>query len=499
MIGYWVKMTLQSDDNSEQPVSLKKRAAKGAVWISAEVIGVQVSSFVVFATMAHFIEPRDFGLIGICFLAIQSLQMLVLYNVGTAVTRKNSATDDEYTTAFWLMVALSVLAFLLLQIGAGWAERLFQAQGLEPVLRSMSFIILFMGLSRTHEAWLTRNFHFRSLALRAIVGAVIGGCVGVVMAVKGFGVNALVVQQIVTPLVSTLLLWLVCEWRPTLTFSLPVAAEIMHYLRSTATNSLLNTINQNCDTFLIAYFFGPANVGIYNVAKRIRLALQLVTGDPIKNMSLPMLAEMQTDEERLRRGFLKTLTFLCVMCAPVFLGTSAVAHEAITLIFGQKWMQAVPVLEWLAFGGFAMVVLVYNDAVFIVKRKQGWCVYITASYAVLAIIIAIICYYIHCGIYALPFVLPYIAVVPLAFGLSSRLLSLPVSRIFFAMMPGLSSSIFMWFVVRYVAQQMQSYGDLTRLMMMGGVGVLTYVAVMGIVWRDVTRQIMDILRHMVRR
>ena len=147
--------------------------------------------------------------------------MVVLANVTTVAMRKREISDLDFTTTFWIMLGIASVAFLILLGGAGYAERLFKAAELAPVLRAMSVIILFMGLSRTHETWMMRHFQFKSLAIRGLAGALTGGAVGLFLAVRGFGVNALVGQQIVSSIVSVTLLWAV----------LPLASGFQFFVR----------------------------------------------------------------------------------------------------------------------------------------------------------------------------------------------------------------------------------------------------------------------------
>jgi O-antigen/teichoic acid export membrane protein len=476
--------------------SLTKRAAKSAAWITFEMAGIQTISFVVFAAMAHFIEPRDFGLISISFLAIQSLQMLVLYNVTTVAVRKHEVSDLDFTTTFWIMLGIASAAFLILFGVSGYAERLFRAVGLTPVLRAMSVIILFMGLSRTHETWMMRHFQFKSLAIRGLAGALAGGAVGLFLAVRGFGVNALVGQQIVTSIVSVTLLWIVCPWRPGFKFSLVTAAEIFSFMRRITPNSVVYAINQNCDTFLIALFFGPVSAGLYNVGKRVRLALQMVVGEPIKGIALPTLAEMQNDDEKLRRGVLKSLTMICVICAPAFFGASAVAHDAVYVIFGPKWMAAGPVMELLTLGGLSVVLLAYNDNIFVLKNRPVWCLYISLTYSLLAVVFVVGCWQLKIHAMALPFVLPYLIVFPLSAALVSKSIALTARQWIIAMLPGIGSATAMFVVVQIVAHHLQNSGSLPRLVILCLVGGASYLAVFCIVWRKTAVSVIDVLRHL---
>jgi len=476
---------------------LKKRAAKGAVWLTIEMIGVQATSFAVFAAMAHFIGPRDFGLISISFVAIQSLQILVIYNVATVAARKQRAIELDYTTTFWVTIGLAILAFFALLAVSGWAERLFKAPGLAPVLQAMSVIILFMGLARTHETWLMRHFHFKSLAIRGLVGAVTGGVVGLTMAVKGFGVIALVGQQVATSVVSVILLWAISPWRPSFRFSIPTAVQIFAFLGSVTPNTLVYAVNQNCDTFLVSFFFGPVSAGVFNIGKRVRLTLQLVIGGPINGVALPTLAEIQDDPERLRRGVLSSLMLICVLSSPVFLGVSAVAHEAVSVIFGQKWMDAVPVLKLLSFSGFAMVVLAYNDNIFILKNRPLWCLYISLTYTLLAIAAVFFCAEMKIDSLALPFVLPYVIVFPLSAMLVSKCLSISPREWIGAMLPGVGSATAMFIVVLLAGRNISGFGDLARLGILCSIGAAFYLVVIWSIWRDGTKMVIDMLRHMI--
>ncbi len=471
--------------------SLKTRAINGVVWMSIEMIGVQAISFAVFATIAHFVAPRDFGLMSISFVAVQSLQMLFLYNICTVAIRQQTTSDLDFTTAFWMTIACAALLFLTLYEISGCAERLFKAPGLKSVLREMSVVLLFMGLSRTHEAWLMRNFYFKSLAIRGLAGALAGGLAGVLLAVSGFGVKALVGQQIINSVVTTALLWFVCPWRPAFQFSVSRCLDIAIFMRSILPNSVVYVINQNCDTLLIAFFFGPANAGFYNIGKRIRLALQLVAGEPIKNITLPALAEMQDNPEQLRAGVLYSLTLVCVICSPVFFGLSSIAHDVITVVFGKKWIASVPIMQILSFGGLAIVLLACNDNIFILKRRQVWCLYVSLTYTLLAIIALLVCFKLKVSSVALPFVLPYLLVLPLSAWLVTKKLLISIREMVSAMLPGVCSATGMFLVLQLLRPHLQTPNIFFHISMLCATGGLSYFAILRSVWPTAAKMVFE--------
>lgn len=492
-------MTHKYDDDTAGSRTVEGQSAKGVLWVTAEMIGVQGTSFVVFAVMAHYVQPRDFGLISICYFAIQSLEMLILYNIATVAFRRQKVVAVEFTTAFWITMGMAVLLCIALLASAQPAETLFHAPGLADILQAMSGILLFIGLSRTHEAWLIRHFQYKSMSLRGIAGAVVGGIAGVLLAIHGFGVEALVGQQLVTSMVSTTLLWMVCPWRPGFEFSIPAARRILSFMLRMLPNDCVNAINQNCDTFLVAFCFGPASAGLYNVGKRVKLALQLMAGTPISAIGLPALAELQNNPTRLRAGVLRSLTVISAICCPIFLGASAVAPDAIIVLFGPHWTAAIPIMQLLSFSGLALVFMTFADNVFVLKDRTVWCLWVCVSYALLAVIALLILSRLHSSLLALPFVLPFAVVFPLSMRLMARLIGLPLRRLVIAIIPGFSAGLVMFAGVLWVAAHLAAEPAIIRLALLCGFGIISYILALVLLSRNTASLLLEMLTHIGRR
>jgi teichuronic acid exporter len=119
---------IESRSSADQRI-LAHRAASGAFWIALDMGSTQLASLLVFAVIAHFVTPSQFGLVSISYLAIYTLKSLVIDNVVFAVSRKKNPSDLEYTTSFWLTLALAVTASLILLLSAALAEQLMNAPG----------------------------------------------------------------------------------------------------------------------------------------------------------------------------------------------------------------------------------------------------------------------------------------------------------------------------------------------------------------------------------
>ena len=176
-------------------LNLGRRAVSGAAWITLDTMGIQALSLVVFAILARLLTPHDFGLASIAYVLVNSCKIVLFDGLATAVARKAKGSAAEYSTAFWLTVAMAALSVAALQALSFKIDALFGIVGLASMLRIMSLMLLAQGIARTQEVWLSRHFMYRTLAVRSLVGAVLGGAVGVGLAIErlrrlGFGAAA---------------------------------------------------------------------------------------------------------------------------------------------------------------------------------------------------------------------------------------------------------------------------------------------------------------------
>ncbi|NWK79444.1 oligosaccharide flippase family protein [Aquitalea sp. LB_tupeE] len=424
-------------------MELAVKAANSGMWNTIESVGVQLISFCIFIVMAHYVSPHDFGLITLSFLVVLSLQSVLVYNVTIVAMRLPKHNDLVYTTTFWLSMLISLGAAAVVYFSAPLIALILNAPGLIAVLRPMCFVLFFMGLSRTHEAWLTRNFLTKSMALRGISGSIVGGIVGLVFAVRGFGVYSLVAQQLVGSFVSLSLLWLVTPWKPSFQFCRSTASDIVKTLCRMAPNTILYSITTNCDVVLVSWFYGAPVAGYFSVAKRIRLAVQLALADPLKPVTFSVLAETQEDEARFKQAIVKVVRILAMISLPVYAGVSLYSNQLIHLAFGAKWESSASALSWLSLGGMAITLSLFCDNVFVVKQRPLWSFYISLLNVLFIVAFSYMIYEYKLPIhFAAAFALPYLLTFPIYLFLLARLSRVDYLIVLFALVPaGFSASI----------------------------------------------------------
>lgn len=461
---------MKSVENS----SLGMRATSGAFWIVLEMVAVQFLSLIVFSILAHLLTPHDFGLTAISFAFIYSLKSLAIDQIALPVIQKLNPSALDWTTAFWLSMAFGVSAALLLCIFSFAVDALLHTQGAGAVMRPMSLILICFCLSRTQEAWLMRHFQQRVLAIRSIVGFLVGSAAGIMAALMEFGVWSLVIQQIIASITSLGLLWSTTPWRPGFQFSRESSRDILSYVGRMSGNTLLNVLSQNMDTTLITLFFGTSSVGVYSVGKRLTQALQAIAATPINGVALPALAETQADPVRERRVFLMATQLVFACCTPVFFGAAAVGAPLIVFLFGPRWIGAANVVSWLSVGTLCMMAFGYFGNILMLRNHPAWLTALTATQTVLSICLFIFLHAIGWHMVAAPFVLPYIVTVPLCGGLALQLLRIPWSQWIKAVSPPIIAAVIMLIGIHLLSPALVAMHAIEKVALLGMAGAAIY-------------------------
>ena len=147
-----------------------------------------------------------------------------------------------------------------------------------------------------------REFRYRDLAIRKLVGSVSGGIIGIVMALKGFGIWSLVAQQLIGRFMDLLTLYWVTRWFPRFRFSTSCLADMFSYGWKILGSNLLQFASTQLDRFIIGQLLGVAALGVYVVGRRLVEVILGVIASVIGRVALSIFARLQGDHTRLLRG-----------------------------------------------------------------------------------------------------------------------------------------------------------------------------------------------------
>jgi PST family polysaccharide transporter len=257
-------------------------------------------------------------------------------------------------------------------VGSVPIARLFHEPMAGAILAALSVRFIFAGGSATHIALLSRQLRFPALTTRTIGSVMVGGTVGVSLAYGGAGVWSLVGQALATYLSRAVLLWVVTSWRPKLLFSWEKARDLWHFgSRILGARIFTYTVKQ-FDNLLVGGTLGPAMLGYYAFAYGLFLSPLVDISLIVGRVTLSAFSRLQDDLERLKRGFMLTTTYVSFFAFPALIGFLLVTPDLVSVIFGSKWLPAVPVLRLLLVAGLLQSHTSIWATVFQAKNKPDW-------------------------------------------------------------------------------------------------------------------------------
>jgi PST family polysaccharide transporter len=319
-------------------------------------------SSAVFIVLARMLYPADFGTVALASVFVVLVSVLVESGFAEAIVQRKEVVPTDLNTAFWVNNGIGIVLTIVLVAVAGVISELLRQPGLAPVLRALSAVFVLGALASVPQAILRRDLAFRAIALRGLVATAAGGVVGIAMALAGAGVWSLVGQMVATALVGTVILWVMCPWRPGRSVSATSLRLLLRFSAKILGERLALFASRRSDDFLIGVVLGPVALGLYSVAYRIILILTETVIWTLEGVAFPLLSRLQDDAERRRRAFY-SLTGLCVAAAvPAFLAVAVLAPELIRVAFGARWAGAIPVMQILALVGIPHAAMYCNKA-----------------------------------------------------------------------------------------------------------------------------------------
>lgn len=326
-------------------MTLRKKAIHGAKWSMLQEIVGQLLDFFIIIFLARLLTPKDFGLIAIATIIITSMRPFISHGLGVAIAQRSEIEKEHLNSAFWSTFIIGCLLSLFIAITANWWAVVFSEPKLGDILTWLSASVVLISLTTVQEAVLRRELNFKIYAIRASIGKLIGGGIGIALAFYGFGVWSLVGRYLATSFVSVLLLWGISNWYPRFNFSRKHFKELFSFGIKVTMNDLLVFVNRNADSFLISYFLGSTALGFYNIAyKLMSLVFQLVSRT-VSQVGMPLFARLQNDKERLWKAFYDITQLISLIVFPIFLGMLVLVPEIVTSLLGEKWSQSAPVLQ----------------------------------------------------------------------------------------------------------------------------------------------------------
>lgn len=323
---------------------MKKVVVSGAIWIASGQAIRMLSTLITIFVLARLLTPADFGGIAIIIAIALGANMLADFGLGAALVQQTEITETEKSTVFWFNIAASVVLGLSLFWFAEEIAIFLNVSEIVFPLQVSALIFPLTSVRVVHRAVLERKLDFRLIAISEALGTMAGAVLAIALAFGGWGIWALVFQQLMFAFGTSFAYVIAVRWLPAFQFSFRDCRKLLRFGWKLTGTNFLDLIASNIYRPVISIILGVVALGYYN------FALQIINY-PFRNVSLilqrmafPVLSRVQTDEAKFKTILLRMVHVVGLLMAPIVVAVLVLSENLVRLFFGAQWMQIVDFL-----------------------------------------------------------------------------------------------------------------------------------------------------------
>lgn len=318
---------------------------KNFLWRFAERCSAQMVSLVVSIVLARLLAPEDYGIIALVTVFTTIMQVFVDSGLGTALIQKKNADDLDFSSVFYFNFAVCLILYTVMFAAAPFIARFYNNAALTPLVRVISLTIVISGVKGIQQSYVSRNMLFKRFFYATLGGTIFSAFLGIGLAYAGFGVWALVAQQLSNAAIDTLILWLTVPWRPKKMFSWDRLKGLLSYGWKLLASGLLDRVYSSLRSLIIGKMYSPSDLAFYDRGNQFPDVIITNINTSIDSVLLPTMASSQDDRATVKsmtRRAIKTSTYIM---APLMMGLAFCAEPIVRLVLTEKWLPCVPFLR----------------------------------------------------------------------------------------------------------------------------------------------------------
>lgn len=295
--------------------------------------------------IARILSPSDYGIVAMMAVFISVANVFINNGFNMAVIQKKEIGEKDLSTALTINTLIGCLLYFIFFVSAPWIAAFYDTPDLENTLRVLALILPLGSVSSIQNAIATRKMLFRNLFLCNILGSIVSGVVGIMMAMLGFGYWALIGQQLSSVLITTIALTITSSWKPHFDYNAKSAKEMFSFGSNLLAAGLINQIYNQLNSLVIGKMYTSSDLAFYSKGKMFPSYITTGIDSALQSVSLSVLSKKQDDRNALHALMTKILQANTFLTVPIIVFLFVCAEQIILLLLTEKWLPAVPFIR----------------------------------------------------------------------------------------------------------------------------------------------------------
>ncbi|NDV66990.1 lipopolysaccharide biosynthesis protein [Bacteroides sp. 224] len=325
---------------------ISQKVSSGLFWTLLERGGSKIIQFVIQIILARLLVPEDYGTCALLLVFINIANVFINSGFASSLIQKNDADNIDFSSVFYLCLALSLFFYFLLFITAPKIAIFFNNYKISILLRVIAITLIIGAYNSIQTAYLTKKMMFKKLFIGSFIGIIISAVAAIICAFYGLGVWAIVIQYVTNKLVVTINLAYLVNWFPNRKFSIKRVKSLFSYGWKLMCASFLSIIVTDIYTITVGKFYTKTELGSYDIGNKIPSSISETFTTSLGTVLFPAFSLMQNNKNELKYYIKKANTLSCFTIFPLMLLLAAAAKPLVLIILTEKWISAIPFFQF---------------------------------------------------------------------------------------------------------------------------------------------------------
>jgi len=331
----------ESKDYSSTPPSVEQQTRRGVSWSFAGAVITNGMRLVVVAVLGRALTSTDFGIVAAALSVNAIIYGIRDVGIGSALVQRTELEAGHISTAFALSTYLGFGLATVLFIAAPWIGIAYGITESTDLIRALALFFALRSVSSTSRMLAQRAMNFRRITIIDALSFSAGSTVSMVAAVAGAGPWSLVAGYLVEEVIAGTMY----VWSHPPKFSLRIDTQRLRELMQFGIGQTIiqsaNIVATYGDNFVVGNALGARELGYYTRAYDLIKFPSMVFDAIVGNVLFPAFSKLQHDREKLATGFRRVAFVNALVLLPASAAIIVLAPEAIRLLMGPGWEDAV--------------------------------------------------------------------------------------------------------------------------------------------------------------
>ncbi len=335
---------------SEVAGGLGGRLMSGAATLAFREVLVRIFQIGGAVILARLLTPADFGVYAIVAFGVSALTVVGDLGLAPALIQQAAEPSErEYRVVFTVQMGIAIVAVLAASLVSPWVAAAFGLPSKAVIVAvSLAAAFLVSALRVVPAARLERHLQFGPLATGEVAQVVVFEAVAVAGAVAGLGYLTFGPAALAGSLANVAAVMIRAPWLPGLAWDRQLASRLLRFGLPYQGGAVVSFVKDAVNPLFLGLFVGAVVVGYVNWATQlISYPVLLVT--LLSRLYFPAFARLSDRPDQMKRLAEAIARWSLVVATGLMVAYLAAGSGWTTIIFGAKWLPALPLVGWLAF------------------------------------------------------------------------------------------------------------------------------------------------------